>query len=263
MRNVETALDRFKVEEVKIRADVAESEEHYNRVIRDQEKIRDRAKIEREKAAAVLAGMMADFEKIEADQEAEARADLDAAGLTKAALADGRIGMAEYFTKGITDAEAGKRARAEAVAKLADLREVTRAQAVHVLELEAEELEAAYNVAYAMTAPAAAFRERLAALLKALEAALSSPLGVTGGGAKYARDAAKAKLDAAQGKRLAGDGWQDYDLAGLKRLRLDPTWPEAELPRLEEIISEAKANGRRVRLMLNPSHKPHVSTMWS
>lgn len=264
MKKPESALDQFRIQEAKINEDVAESEKYYDRVIREQEKIRDAAKAEREKAAGVLAGLIADFEKIEAELEAEAVTRLDAEGKTKAALNEGRVSASEYFKRGLTAGEVTAKAQASASEKLGNLRDLIRTKAVKVLELEAAELEAEYNIWFARIAPAAAMKERLAGLIKALESSLSSPLGIGGDpGVKAMRDAKLNELNNAQGRRLTGDGWKDFDLQGLKRLRLDPTWPESELPKLEEIISEAKTTGRRVRVMLDPMHKPHVLTMWS
>lgn len=261
-----TALDQFRIQEAAINADVLASEKHYDRIIEEQTKIRERASAERAKAQAVLAGMIADFERIDAELEGEATKRMDLAGLTKAALKDGRITAGDYFKGGISDAQVIAKAQADANAKLADLREVTRAQAVRVLELEEAELEADYNIAFAQVAPAAAFRERLAALLKALELSLASPLGVTGGGFKNALDVKRRELRNATKGYMPGDGtgWLDFaDVAGLKRLRLDPTWPLEALPKLEEIIAEAKTTGRACRLMLDSrDRKDPVRVMW-
>lgn len=258
-----TALDQFRIQEAAINADALESEKHYARVIKEQTKIQDQAAAARAKAQAILAGMVSDFERISDELEAEETKRLDLAGVTRQALTDGRITADAFFRTGLTDAEAAAKAQAAATEKLSALRDVARAQGVKVLELEAAELDAAYNVAFAQAAPAAAFRERLAALLKALDTSLASPLGIGGDpGVKTMRDAKLTQLQNAQGKRLTGDGWKDYDLAALKRLRLDPTFPESELGRLEEIIVEARTTGRRVRLMLDPRRKPHVSTIW-
>ena len=134
------------------------------------------------------------------------------------------------------------------------------------MELELAEAEAEYNIAFAMTAPASAFREKLAALLKALEASLASPLGVTGGGTRYAYEAKKAELQIATSGRLRGQGtgWIDYDLAGLKRLRLSPLFPVELLPDLEAVIVECKTRGKGVRVLLERGidGKLSISTMW-
>jgi hypothetical protein len=266
MKKVETALDRFKVEEEKIRAVVADGEKHYDRVIEEQTKIRDKAKIERLKAAAIVADMTADFEKIEADLEAEEVKRLDASGLTKAALDAGRIGAAEYYKQGLTAGEITTKAAAVASEKLADLKTAIRAKALRLIELEAAELDADYNIAFAMQAPAASFREKLAALLKSLEANLASPWGIGGEpGIKSLRDSKMRELRYAKQGRLPGEGsgWTSCDLAGLKRLRLDPLFPADQLGRLDEIIAEAKATGRGVRLQIDPrDRKNPIGLMW-
>ncbi len=262
-----TALDRFRIQEAKINEDVAESEKHYDRVIREQEKILTKAKAEREKAAAVLAGMIADYEKIDAELEAEEARRIDSADLTKQALQDGRIGAADFFKQGLTAGEIQAKAQAVAGEKLADLRSATRAKAVKLLEAEVAELEAEYQLAYARQAPAATMRERLAGLLIALEASLRSPIGVgSTPDVRYQWEAKKRDLRNACVGWLPGDGsgWKDYDLAGLKRLRLDPCWPEAQLPELEKIIAEAKTTGRTCRLMLDPMNRKNpVNIMWN
>lgn len=265
MKNAETALDRFRIEEAKINEDVAESEKHYSRVIREQEKIRDLAKTEREKAAAVLAGMIGEFEKIDAELEAEELARLDAEGLTKAALNEGRISAAEFYKRGLTAGEVTAKAQAAASEKLTDLRNIIRAKAIKLLELEKQEFQAEWEIWCASTFPAATLRERLAAMLKALEASLSS--GIGGGPLiKTKLDMKVRELRNATKGRIPGDGegWQDYDLAGLKRLRLNPTWPEDQLQKLEEIIAEAKTTGRACRLMLDVRDKRNaVRVIWS
>ena len=105
---------------------------------------------------------------------------------------------------------------------------------------------------------------RLEALLKALKASLASPLGVGGDpGVKALLDAKRRELQNATGKRLDGDGWKPLDLVGLKRLRLDPCFPEAQLPELEKIIAEVKTTGQTVRLMLElRDGKTGVAVMW-
>jgi hypothetical protein len=265
MKNPETSLDRFRIEEAKINEDVAESEKHYSRVIREQEKIRDAAKVEREKAAAALALLIADFEKIDAELEAEETRRLDAAGLTKAALNEGRISAAEFFKHGLTAGEITAKAQGAASEKLTDLRNMIRAKAVKLLELEEKEFRAEWEIWCASTFPAATLRERLAALLKALEASLSS--GIGGGPLiKTKLDMKVHELRNATKGRISGDGegWQDFDLAGLKRLRLNPTWPADQLQKLEEIIAEAKTTGRACRLMLDVRDKRNVvRVMWS
>jgi hypothetical protein len=259
-----TTLDLFRIQEVKINEDVAESEKHYNRIILEQEKIRDAAKAKREKAQEVLASMISDFEKVEAELEAEEMKRLDSAGLTKQALQDGRIGAEEYFKQGLTAGEVQAKAQAIAGEKLADLKSTIRTRAVSLLEAEAAELEAEYQIAFARQAPAAAMRERLAGLLIALEASLASPIGIGGDpGVKAKLDAKQRELRNATGKRLDGDGWKAFDLPALKRLRLDPCWPEAQLPELEKIIAEVKTTGRPVSLRLNPNDRDPVGVMWS
>jgi hypothetical protein len=259
-----TALDLFRIQEAKINSDVAESEKHYDRVIREQEGILAKARAEREAAAGVLKGMTADYEKIEAELEAEEARRLDSAGLTKKALQDGRIGAADYFKQGLTAGEVQARAAAVAGEKLADLRNTIRTKAVKLLEAEAAELEAEYNIAFARQAPAAAMRERLAGLLIALEASLASPIGIGGEPAvKALLDAKRMELQNATGKRLTSDGWKPFDLAALKRLRLDPTWPDSTLPEVEKIIGEIKTTGRPVSLRLNPNDRENpVGVMW-
>ena len=241
-----TALDQFRIQEAAINADVAESEKHYDRIIEEQTKIREGATAARAKAQAVLAGMIEDYERIDAELEGEAAKRMDLAGLTKQSLADGRITPGVFFKQGLTDAEATAKAQAAASEKLAAMREATRAQAVRVMELELAEAEAEYNIAFAMTAPASAFREKLAALLKALEASLASPLGVTGGGTRYAYEAKKAELQIATSGRLRGQGtgWIDYDLAGLKRLRLSPLFPWNCCRTSKRLLLNVKRGGR-------------------
>lgn len=260
-----TALDLFRIEEARINEDVAESEKTYNRIIREQEGILAKAKAEREKAGAVLAGMIADFEKIEAELEGEEARRLDQAGLTKAALNEGRVGAEEYFRKGLTAGEITAKAQAVAGEKLADLRSTIRTRAVSLLEAEVAELTAEYEIAFAKQAPAAALSVRLEALLKALKASLASSIGIGGDpGVKALLDAKRRELRNATGKRLDADGWKAFDLAGLKRLRLDPCWPETQLPELERIISEVKTTGRPVSLRLNPNDRENpVGVMWS
>ncbi len=259
-----TALDVYRVQEEKIREDVAASEKHYNRIIAEQEKVRDAARVRREKGQEVLAGMTADFERIEAQLEAEETARLEAQDVTKKALDEGRTTAAEYFAKGISEKDAIAKAQAAAQEKLTDLRQTIRAKHRALLEAEAVELEAEYNIAFARTAPASAFRERLVQMLVALEASLRSPIGINSTPDVKARlDAKQRDLRNAQGKRLDSDGWQDYDLAGLKRLRLDPRWPEDRLPDLERIIAQARTNGGGCRLMLDlRGGKCSVAVMW-
>jgi hypothetical protein len=262
-----TPLDRFRIEEAKINEDVAESEKSYNRIIREQEGILAKAKAVREAAAGVLKGMIADYEKIDMELEAKEMKRLEAEGLTKAALNDGQISAEKYFNEGLTAGEITAKAQAITTEKLVDLRSAVRAKAVKLLEAEAAELEAEYQIFCAERAPAATMRTRLAGLLKALEASLNSSLGIGGepavGAIRYAklrelRNATKGYLPG------DGDGWKDYDLAGLKRLRLDPCWPVEQIPELEKIIAEVKMTGRSCRLMLDSmDRKNPVNVMWS
>lgn len=262
-----TAMERFRAEETTIRRDVLESEKYYSKIIREQEKKREAVGAELEKARSILLGMQADFLRLEDEAEAEARERLDAEGKTKTALHEGRVTADEYFRNGLTAAEEKTAAYSAAAEKLADLRDMARAQAVRVLELEAEKAEAEYNIAYAKTAPAAAFREKLKALLEALEKSLSSPLGVSAPGGKCERDAAAQRLQIAKHGPMSGEGtgWKDYDVDGLRRLKLDPTFPVPYLPRLEALLAEAKGNGRGVRLMLDPRERgpEAVKVMWA
>ena len=268
MKRVEfTALTPFRIEEAKINEAVAEAETHCERVIREQEKIRDVKKAEREKAAGVLARMKADFEKIEGDLEGEERARLDAADLTKAALNEGRISAAAYFKQGLTAEEITAKAAKASAEKLVDLRDAIRTQATRVIELEAAEAEADFEVSFARTYPAVTMRERLAALLKALEASLNSPIGLGGTlAAKNTSDAKKRELRYAKDGRLPGEGSsiRIYDLAGLKRLRFDPLFPAAELGRLDQIILEAKTTGRTCGLSIDPrDRKNPIVLIWN
>ncbi|MGB9005912.1 MAG: hypothetical protein WCB96_09330 [Candidatus Aminicenantales bacterium] len=262
-----TTMDLFRIQEAKINEDVAEAEKYYDRVIVEQEKLLTKTRVEREKAAAILASMIADYEKIDAELEAEEMKRLDSADLTKQALVDGRIGAAEYFVKGLTAAEIQVKLQAVAGEKLADLRSAVRAKAIKLLEAEAAELEAEHQIAFARQAPAATMRERLAGLLIALESSLRSPIGVCSlpdVGSRWEakkRDLRNARVGWLPGY---GSGWKDYDLAGLKRLRLDPCWPEDQLSELEKIIAEAKITGRTCRVMLDYTNpKNPVNVMWS
>ena len=78
-----TALDQFRIQEAAMNVDVAESEKHYDRIIEEQTKIREGATAARAKAQAVLAGMIEDYERIDAELEGEAAKRMDLAGLTK------------------------------------------------------------------------------------------------------------------------------------------------------------------------------------
>jgi hypothetical protein len=265
MKNPETVLDKFRIQEADINRDVAMAEKHWNDVLSKQEKIQAEAKAAADKERLVLERMTADFEKIEAELEAEERARLDAAGLTKAALDRGEITPAEYFKQGLTAGEITSKVQAAAAEKLEHLKSAIRAKAVKVLELEEQELRAEWECWCASTFPAATMAERLKGLLKALEASLSSGIG-GGPGVKTRLDMKTRELRNATKGHIAGDGegWRDFDLTGLKRLRLNPTWPADQLPKLEEIIAEAKTTGRACRLMLDfRQSKNPVNVMWS
>jgi hypothetical protein len=258
-----TRFDLFKIEEEKIRATAAESEKRCDAVIREKEKVRDAIKPGLAKAQNIVNGMIADFEKIEADLEGEELKRLDAQDLTKAAMTEGRITAEEYFRNGLTSGDATARAHAAAAAKLADLRDAIREKNKAILKLELELADAEYNIDFARTYPAVAFREKLAALLKAVD----NNVGKGGElASKYARDRKAADLRIATEGRIPGidgGGWNDYDLQGLRRLRFDPTFEADQLPRLDEIIAEAKATGRGVRLMIDPrDRKNPVNVMW-
>ncbi len=258
-----TPFERFKIEEERIREEARESEARCNKIIREKEKVRDAVAAGRAKAQAILDGMIKTYERVDAELEGEAAKRMDLAGLTKESVADGRITADAYFRGGLTDAEATAKAQAEASAKLADLRDVARGQAVKVLELEFEEADAEYQIDHARTYPAIAFRERLASLLKAVET-----YGGMGGGLSSLdkRNRAEADLRIATKGRIPGmdgRGWITYDLTSLKRLRLDPLWPIDQLPRLEEIIAEAATTGRSVRLMIDSrDQKKPIGVMW-
>jgi hypothetical protein len=260
-----TPLQRFQVEEEKIRADTATAQKHYDDLVRRQEKILSAARTEREKVAASLAADVADFERIEAGLEAVERERLDARGMTRKALDEGKISGAEFYKQGLTEGEVTTKARAVAAEKLTAMRDAIRAKGVKLLEFEVKEADAAFEADFGRVYPAMAMLERLKALVKNLEGDLSSPIGMGGMvSSQSARDEKRRRLNNATGKRLYSDGWEGYDLAGLKRLRLDPCFPAEQLPRLEGIITEAAETGRSCRLMLDPRDKRNpINLMWS
>jgi hypothetical protein len=262
----DSLLTPFRIEEAKINEVVAESEKYSERVIREQEKVRDTKKAEREKGQAIVEGMITEFETLESRLEGEELKRLDAQGLTKKLLGDGQISGAEYFQKGITDKEAMKRAQADASEKLADLRNAVREKAFKVLEIEDAEAAAAFEIAFASSYPAVTMRERLKSLVASLEASLNSPIGLGGMLASQSISHAKhEKLQIATRGYMngTGSGWIDYDLAGLKKLRFNPCFPVDQLPELEKIIAEAKTTGRGVRLQVTRCDGKNVlSLMW-
>jgi len=260
-----TPLDRFRIEEEKINETTNESEKYYKQVIVDQTKILDQVKALREKEQGILDKMIQDFEKVEAEAEGEERSKIEGQRLTRKDMEEGRLSLEQYYRMGKTEADIQKAVNENVERKLTDLKSAIRKKGVQLLELEVKELQAEWEIWCASTFPAASMAERLKALLKALEASLSSGIG-NGPAVKTMLDKKARELRDATRGPMPGDGtgWMDLDLAGLKRLRLNPTWPEAQLPALEKIITEAKTTERTCRVLLDVRDKKNpVGVMWN
>jgi len=231
---LETILGSYRDRERKVKEDCDKHDKLLKEKTRAREKemadIADKLKPKR----AVLAVMMADYKKLEAELVAAARTrDTDAAAMGEQ-VKTGQVALAEILSA----KEHEKKARIEATEKLTDVAKIIRAVRAEIYQLEFQDAEAKERIYAYQSYPAELQVQKLLAEIDTLRVGIAS---VRGGDTKAKYDLARAGHDVqmCQGKfALEGMSWMNLDAQGLRDIQVDPRLPDGYLPELKKIILE-------------------------
>jgi hypothetical protein len=259
-----TILERFEEQAEKIRADAEATDRAMKAKRGEWESKLATAREKQAKAAAIRDRLRAEYETIEAETIEEARARASASAVKGGDVLSGAVSLGEYYRAGQSESAIDSAARAEAMAKLNVLLAAVRAKGLEVLEAEVEVAEAEREILFLNSYAPASMLERLQRQVKSLEAYLMPAMNTS---VMTVLRVKREELARAKGEGMDGTAWRELTIEAVKKLRLDPSVPDAELPALEKIIEDmATRPNAKVTLQyvpMGPKKGLSVAVVWA
>jgi hypothetical protein len=191
-----------------------------------------------EKERGILAGMMADYGRIEGELQTAAAAEIEAKGITAARMKAGEISVDEFLRAGLNAQAIKKQAADETKAKLADVWKMIREKRVEIYRLEDDFAAANYTLGYLTAASPKLRLEKLKEEVESFQRSLN-PVAEACMAAGNAAKKAKENFLLAQGKGIFNLIWDNLTFGEIQDLRFDPRIPEALIPEVEGFLLSA------------------------
>jgi hypothetical protein len=215
-----------------------------------------------EKERATLAGMMADYARIEGELTTAAAAEIESKAITAAKVQAGEASVDDFLKSGMNAKAIKKQAAGETAAKLADVMKMIREKRVQIYELESQEAEAAYHVAFStMFIPRLRLeklKQEVDLFTKSLNPVYEAYI-IAGASSKKAKE----NFQLTQGYPITNIIWDSLTFEEVKNLKFDPRIPANLIPDIDAFLAKADPDEKYSGKLVHTGGRPPVYISFS
>jgi len=230
-------LDHWKSEQTKALAAEGEQKEKLTVEIRKEQDLEKKLK----EARSIAEKMETEYSQIEAKIEAEKRVQIEINSIREKDVLEGRVTLAEFTKKGISEKAIYEKATKETVEEMKHSMVAIRSKNKEILEIEKELLEIKLGIRFQLTQPAKNLQKSLRDLLEFSQHELSIFLEeIHSSKDELTRIINKLNL-AIKGQSLGpGYVWTRLSPKQARRVQFDPILPRKLIPKLKVELEKFK-----------------------